>query len=106
MTSLSLVGLLFLFFLGFGWRRDCLDDLRFELFQALKLALEDVLFPDEHLVEFTVSDDNLIKFAQVLRVGVHDTEHPQPVVLDRFDGVAIEGQRLQICETVKLLGLV
>ncbi len=72
MVSLSLVGLLFLFFFRFGWCGYRLDHLWFELLQALKLALEDVLFPHENLVEFTVSDDDLIKFAQVLGVGVHD----------------------------------
>ncbi len=76
------------------------------MLQALKLALEDVLFPDKNLVEFTVSDNDLIKFAEILRISVHDTEDPESVILDRLNGVTVEGQRLQVLETVELFGLI
>jgi hypothetical protein len=102
----SLVALLLLLLVVLGGRRGLLLDLRFELLEALELALEDVLFPDEHFVELTVGDHDLVQAAQVLRVRVHHTQDPQPVILDCLDGVSVQGQRLKIVETVKLLSLV
>ena len=102
----SLVALLLLLLLVLGGRRRFLLNLRFELLQALELALEDVFFPDEDFVELTVGDHDLIQAAQVLRVRVHHAQDPQPVVLDCLDGVSVQGQRLQVVETVKFLGLI
>lgn len=36
---------------------------------------------------------------------VHDTEDPEPIVLNRLDWVAVQRQRLQVSETVKLFCL-
>ena len=66
----------------------------FELAQALVPAREDVLLPDEDFVEFAVSYEDLIEAAQVLGVGVHDTENPKAVLLDRLNRVVIQRQRL------------
>lgn len=61
-----------------------------ELLQSLVLTLEDVLLPDEHLVELAVGHHHLVHLAQVLRFIVHNTQHPKAVALDGLDGVAVQ----------------
>ena len=102
----SLVALFFLLFLALGQRRNLLVDRGFELAQALVLARENSLLPDEHFVELAIRHEHLVQATQVLRVGVHDAEHPESVVLHGFDGVSIQSQALQVFEAVKLLRLV
>ena len=104
--TLSLVALFFLFFVTLGERGHLLVDRGFELAQALVLAGENSLLPYEHFVELAIRHEYLVQATQVLRVGVHDAEHPESVVLHGFDGVSIQSQALQVFEAVKLLRLV
>ena len=104
--TLSLVALFFLLFITLGERGHLLVDRGFELAQALVLAGENSLLPYEHFVELTIRHEHLVQATQVLRVRVHDAEHPESVVLHRLNRIAVECQALQVLEPVKLLRLV
>ena len=104
--TLSLVALFFLLFVTLGERGHLLVDRGFELAQALVLAGENSLLPHEHFVELPIRHEHLVQAAQVLRVRVHDAEHPESIVLHRLNWVTVECQALQVLEAVKLLRLV
>ena len=104
--TLSLVALFFLLFVTLGERGHLLVDRGFELAQALVLAGENSLLPYEHFVELAIRHKHLVQAAQVLRVGVHDAEHPESIVLYRLNGVSVQSQALQVFEAVELLCLV
>ena len=102
----SLVALFFLLFLALGQCGHLLVDRGFKLAQALVLARENSLLPYEHFVELTIRHEHLVQATQVLRVGVHDAEHPESIVLHRLNWVTVQRQTLQIIEAVKLFSLI
>lgn len=102
-SSLSVLLLLLFLALGQGWylllhcRLDCLE--------SFVLSSEDALLPDEHFVEFSVRDEDLIEAAQVFILVVHHTQHPQSVVGGCLDRVPVQGEVLQVIKLAQLLRL-
>ena len=103
---LSLIALLLFFLIVFGECGDLFSDCGLELAQTFVLAGEDSLFPDQDLVKLAVSHKNLVQSSQVLIVSVHDSEHPESIVLNRLDRITIQSQTLQVLEPIELLGLI
>ena len=102
----SLIALLLFFLVVLGERGHLLGDGGLELAQPLVLARENALLPHQHLVKLAVSHEHLVQTSQVLIVSVHDSKHPESIVLNRLDRITIQSQTLQVLELIQLLGLV
>ena len=101
-----MIALLLFFLVVLGESGDLLGDCGLELAQTLVLARENSLLPDQHLVKLAVGHENLVQSSQVLIVSVHDSKHPESIVLNRLDRITIQSQTLQVLETIELLGLI
>lgn len=73
-----------------------------EFFQFGLLLGEEALRPHDNIIEFASRDEHVVKAAQVLRVLIHDSEHPHAVALDLFNGVTEESQILQVLQGLQL----
>ena len=65
-----------------------------------------VLRPHNHIIEFTLCNQHLVKASEILILLVHDSKAPHSVALDLLDWITEQSQTLQLLEVLELLDII